>query len=81
MTGQHWQDKVDKVREEMCANGVAVLVVTALDEVACEFLYYQWYNYINVSIKGFLTCVDPMLNLIRFSLAMSSLHYMMSGII
>lgn len=39
MEGRNWQEKVEDVRREMIRNGASVLVVTALDEVACEWLY------------------------------------------
>lgn len=40
--GKPWQDKVEDVRKKMVGNGVAVLVVTALDEVACNYLIFLW---------------------------------------
>ena len=38
--GQSWQEKVASVREKMKEEGAVALVVTALDEIACE----QWYS-------------------------------------
>ena len=35
-TGRSWEDKVSDVRKEMEKDGASVLVVTALDEVACK---------------------------------------------
>ena len=35
-TGQSWEEKVALVREKMREEGVVALVVTALDEIACE---------------------------------------------
>ena len=35
-TGQSWQDKIKTVRKEMQTNQAHILVITALDEVACE---------------------------------------------
>ncbi len=36
MTGKTIHEKIEKVRSEMSNKGANVLVVTALDEVACE---------------------------------------------
>ena len=36
-TGQSWQEKVASIREKMKEEGVMALVVTALDEIACEW--------------------------------------------
>ncbi len=35
--GRSWQEKVEDVRKELCARNSSVLLVTALDEVACEY--------------------------------------------
>ena len=35
LSGRSWEDKVSDVRKEMEKNRASVLVVTALDEVAC----------------------------------------------
>lgn len=37
--GRSWQEKVGDVRKQMKDNNASVLVVTALDEVACELEY------------------------------------------
>lgn len=34
--GRSWQDKMEDVRREMKKKAASVLVVTALDEVACK---------------------------------------------
>lgn len=36
VTGQIWQEKVKIIRREMQENKASILVITALDEVACE---------------------------------------------
>ena len=36
--GKCWQDKVEDVRKELKEKSASFLVVTALDEVACEWL-------------------------------------------
>ena len=38
LPGRPWQEKVEDVREELRKNQSAILLVTALDEVACESL-------------------------------------------
>lgn len=38
LTGQSWMEKVAEVRKELVEEGAAALVVTALDEVACEYV-------------------------------------------
>ena len=35
--GRRWQDKVEDVRKELREKSASFLVVTALDEVACEW--------------------------------------------
>lgn len=40
--GQSWQEKVKDIRNEMRKKDVSVLVVTALDEVACKCLSGAW---------------------------------------
>ena len=35
-TGRSWQDKVSDIREKMETEGASVVMVTELDEVACE---------------------------------------------
>lgn len=39
--GRTWQNKIEDVRKQMKENKSSVLVVTALDEVACEFLVHH----------------------------------------
>lgn len=39
LTGRSWQDKVCDVRAKMNANQTSVVVVTALDEVACKMSF------------------------------------------
>lgn len=36
VAGEAWQEKVKTIRKKMQANQSTVLVITALDEVACE---------------------------------------------
>lgn len=35
--GKSWQKKVESVRKAMKEKGASILIVTALDEVACEY--------------------------------------------
>ena len=37
-TGRSWQDKVADIREKMETEGASVVMVTELDEVACELV-------------------------------------------
>ena len=39
LPGKSWQDKVRELRETLRKKKAYALVVTALDEIACEFLY------------------------------------------
>lgn len=42
MTGKTINEKIEKIRSEMANKGANVLVVTALDEIACKStLFYQ----------------------------------------
>ena len=41
LSGRSWEDKVSDVRKEMEKNRASVLVVTALDEVACMPCHFR----------------------------------------
>ena len=38
--GRSWQDKVGGVRKEVGLKGATSLVVTAMDEIACECVFF-----------------------------------------
>ena len=42
-TGQSWQEKVENVRKKMSKVKASLLVVTALDEVACKYSLCPYY--------------------------------------
>lgn len=50
-TGQSWQDKIETVRKRMQDNQARMLVITALDEVACK-LNFALSAIVNVKIVG-----------------------------
>ena len=43
-SGRRWQEKLGDVRSEMNKKAASVLVITALDEVACESIYFILYT-------------------------------------